>query len=71
MRVINHFYVPQSTLYLSAIDICCGHPFTHILLEVPMMSVEVVAVLSVRLRCTACPLNSFGRPLARVINYSK
>ncbi len=27
-------------------------------------SVEVVAVLSVLLRCTACPLNSFGRPLA-------
>ncbi len=29
------------------------------------LSFAVVAVLSVLLRCTACPLNSFGRPQAR------
>ncbi len=29
------------------------------------LSFAVVAVLSVLLRCTVCPLNSFGRPQAR------
>ncbi len=30
----------------------------------PRSTCEVVAVLSVLPSCTACPMNSFGRPLA-------